>query len=357
MMAAAERDSQGVLDAPPIAVSSAVAQTVLETRFGLSGSATALGGERDRNFRVTTTAGHDCLLKFTHPAERETVTDFQVSALLRLAERDPTLPIPRVVHARDGDPAPVHILADGRSSRVRLSSYLTGTPLAGRVPSRPFCHRLGQWLARLDEALADFDHPVAGQIMPWDLQRAEQWLPQTESLEDPRAREAVRRPLRHFAEQLRPRLDRLPRQPIHNDLNGHNVLFAENDVDRPAGIIDFGDMLFAPRIVDLAVAAAYRMNDPADPLAGALALIGGYHRQSPLEPEERELLPGLIQTRLAMAITISTHRARAEPTNADYLLRNTATSWHALRHCLALSPGAFESRMNEALAAPNEGFA
>lgn len=356
MMATGERDSEDVLSAPPITVSLAMARSVLETRFGIVAEATALSGERDRNFRITTADGRSYLLKFTHPAEREAVTDFQVSALLRLAERDSTLPIPRVVRGLDGDPAPIHVLADGRSSRVRLSSYLSGTPLAGQVPSRRFCHTLGQWLSRLDEALADFDHPVAGQTMPWDLQRADQWLPQTDSLEDPQARQAVRRPLRHFAEQLRPRLDRLPRQPIHNDLNGHNVLFAEGDTDRPAGIIDFGDMLFAPRIVDLAVAAAYRMNDPADPLAGALALIGGYHRQSPLTPEERDLLPGLIQTRLAMAITLSSHRARREPDNAAYLLRNTQASWLALRHCLALSPADFTARMNDALVTPIEEF-
>ena len=47
------------------------------------------------------------------------------------------------------------------------------------------------------------------------------------------------------------------------------------------------------------------MNDPDDPLAGALALIAGYHRQSALRTEEVELLRGLIETRLAMAITVS----------------------------------------------------
>lgn len=344
-----------VLDAPALDVSLNTARQLLEARFGLEATLEPLAGERDRNFRATAADGRRYLLKFTHPAERETVTDFQVRALTRLAERDPTLPIPRVIDALDGDPAPIHRLEDGRISRVRLSTFVAGTPLAGRVPSRDFRRTLGVWLARIDDALADFHHPVADHAMPWDLQHADALMPQTDSLIEAEERQLIRQHLSDFRDRLRPRLARLPRQPIHNDLNGHNVLFdsdaraGKTAPDRPIGIIDFGDMLFAPRIVDLAVAAAYQMNDPDDPLAGALALIAGYHRQSALRTEEVELLRGLIETRLAMAITVSTHRASRHPENAAYLLRNTAGSWRALRHCASLPAATFERRLSAAL--------
>ncbi|WP_110649760.1 phosphotransferase [Salinicola peritrichatus] len=345
---------EDVLDAPALEVSLTTARQLLEARFGLEATLEPLAGERDRNFRATAADGRRYLLKFTHPAERETVTDFQVRALTRLAERDPTLPIPRVVNALDGDPAPPHRLEDGRISRVRLSTFVAGTPLAGRVPSRTFRRTLGVWLARIDDALADFQHPVADQPMPWDLQRADALMPQTNSLVEAEERELIRQHLSDFRDRLRPRLARLPRQPIHNDLNGHNVLFDPKSLidgvaDWPAGIIDFGDMLFAPRIVDLAVAAAYQMNDPDDPLAGSLALIAGYHRQSALRAEEVELLRGLVETRLAMAITVSTYRASRHPENAAYLLRNTAGSWRALRHCASLPAATFERRLSAAL--------
>lgn len=353
---------EDVLDAPALEVSLTTARELLKASFGLRATLEPLAGERDRNFRVAAADGRRYLLKFTHPAERGAVTDFQVRALARLAARDPTLPIPRVVNALDGDPAPTHRLEDGRLSRVRLSTFLTGKPLAGQAVSRDFRHTLGAWLARIDEALADFSHPVRDLDMPWDLQRADALMPQTDSLVDVGERESISQRLDDFRERLRPRLARLPRQPIHNDLNGHNVLFdpeslVDGVADRPAGIIDFGDMLFAPRIVDLAVAAAYQMNDPDDPLNGALALIAGYHRQSPLRAEEVELLRGLIETRLAMAITVSTHRARRYPENADYLLRNTAGSWRALHHCMSLPAATFARRLSAALddaAAPGD---
>ncbi|WP_110684923.1 phosphotransferase [Salinicola aestuarinus] len=347
--------SPSVLEAPSLSVSTETATRVLKTRFAIEASLTPLTGERDRNFRATTADGEVYLLKFTHPAERHAVSDFQVRALMHLAERDPTLPIPRVQRDRDGDPTPALRLDDGQVSRVRLSTFLAGEPLADRVASLRFQATLGDWLARLDDALADFDHPVRDLSMPWDLQHADDLLPQTETLDDDDARLRIRTLLTRFGEQLRPRLAALPRQPIHNDLNGHNVLYtpaADDENDRPewpAAIIDFGDMLFAPRVVDLAVAAAYQMKDAEDPLAGALALIAGYHARAPLSAAECELLRGLIETRLAMAITVSSHRAKRYPDNAEYLLRNTAASWRALDHCLALPEATFQRRLNDAL--------
>ncbi len=352
MMTSHTDDTTDVLAATALTVSPETAQRVLAERFGLAATLEPLSGERDCNFRAATADGQRYLLKFTHPAERQAVSDFQVRALMHLAEHDPALPVPRVLRDRDGDPAPPLRLDDGRVSHVRLSTFLPGTPLADRVASRCFQSRLGGWLARIDVALADFDHPVRELSMPWDLQRADDLLPQTDSLDDA-SRQRIRYLLQRFAEQLRPRLVALPRQPIHNDLNGHNVLFTPTADDalpeHPAAIIDFGDMLFAPRVVDLAVAAAYQMKDVSDPLAGALALVAGYHAHSALDDAECALLRGLIETRLAMAITVSTHRARRYPQNADYLLRNTAASRRALEHCLNLSAATFQHRLDEAL--------
>ncbi|WP_162619785.1 phosphotransferase [Salinicola acroporae] len=349
-------ETTDVLAATALTVSPETAQRVLAERFGLAATLEPLSGERDCNFRAETADGQRYLLKFTHPAERQAVSDFQVRALMHLATHDPALPIPRVLRDRDGDPAPPLRLDDGRVSHVRLSTFLPGTPLADRVASPRFQFRLGGWLARVDIALADFDHPVRELSMPWDLQRADDLLPQTDSLDDP-SRQRIRDLLHRFAEQLRPRLVALPRQPIHNDLNGHNVLFASTADDdtlpeHPAAIIDFGDMLFAPRVIDLAVAAAYQMKGATDPLAGALALIAGYHAHSALDETECALLRGLIETRLAMAITLATHRAGRYPQNADYLLRNTAASRRALEHCLNLPAATFQRRLNEALDSP-----
>lgn len=339
----------GVLASPAPQVDLDEAARALEECFGRRGQLKALGSERDCNFQVTETDGARFVLKFTHPDEDRAVADFQVCALALLAEREPELPLPRVIPARGGESLPNWRLADGRSSQLRLSTFVAGTPLATWTPPPPFIAALGVLLARLHGALVGLQHPVAGREMPWDLARADTLLASTDVLSD-EMRGLVRRPLETFAERTRERLGRLMRQPIHNDLNNHNVLFDPERPQLPAGVIDFGDMLFGPRIADLAIAAAYRLHDTEDPFASVATLVGGYHRHSPLLEEERSLLFELIETRLAMAITVATQRAHRNQANAPYLLRSTQHSWKALQYCATTGAAAFERRLAAALA-------
>lgn len=341
-------ESPGVLASPAPQVELVEAARALEECFGRRGQLKALGSERDCNFQVTEADGARFVFKFAHPDEDETVADFQVRALALLAEREPGLPIPRVIPARDGESLPRWRLADGQCSRLRLSTFVAGTPLATWTPPPPFIEALGVLLARLHGALVDLRHPVAEREMPWDLAHADALLASTDVLSEER-RGLVRRTLETFAGGTRERLARLVRQPIHNDLNNHNVLFDPERPLVPAGIIDFGDMLFGPRIADLAIAAAYRLHDIQDPFASVATLVGGYHRHSPLLEEECSLLFELIETRLAMAITVATQRAHRNQANAGYLLRSTQHSWQALQYCATTGAAAFERRLAAAL--------
>jgi Ser/Thr protein kinase RdoA (MazF antagonist) len=121
----------------------------------------------------------------------------------------------------------------------------------------------------------------------------------------------------------------LRRQVIYNDLNFHNVLVDPQDPDRIAGIIDFGDIIAAPLINDLAVAASYQLGGEAG-RAQAAEFIAAYHRALPLRDEEIRLLPLLIEARLAMTLLITGYRARLHPQNAAYILRNNASARAAL---------------------------
>jgi Ser/Thr protein kinase RdoA (MazF antagonist) len=341
-------ENAGVLASPSPQVDLDEAARALAECYGRRGQLKALGSERDCNFQVTEADGTRFVLKFTHPDEDRAVADFQVCALAVLAEREPEMPLPRVITAWDGESLPNWHLADGRYSQLRLSTFVAGTPLATWTPPPPFTAALGALLARLHGAVADLRHPVAEREMPWDLARADTLLASTDVLSD-EVRGLVRRALETFAERTRERLARLVRQPIHNDLNNHNVLFDPERPMVPAGIIDFGDMLFGPRIADLAIAAAYRLHDIEDPFASVATLVAGYHRHSPLLEEERSLLFELIETRLAMAITVATQRAHRNQANAPYLLRSTQNSWKALQHCATTGAAAFERRLMAAL--------
>lgn len=145
-----------------------------------------------------------------------------------------------------------------------------------------------------------------------------------------------------------PALPGLRAQAIHNDLNLYNVLVDPRDHDVIAGILDFGDMVRAPLVNDLAVAASYQLEPGADPLAPAIRFAAAYHAVSPLQEAELDVLFDLMMARLAMVVAIGGWRAARYPDNADYILRNNALSWARLQACDGIARDAARQRLRAA---------
>jgi Ser/Thr protein kinase RdoA (MazF antagonist) len=318
-------------------------------RYGMEGSLKPLSGERDRNYLLQCAGnGARYMLKVSHPGETPLVADFQTQALLHIAVADPGLPVQRIVPTRDGVASFLWRAPDEVQRVVRMFSYLPGEPLPG-VPRTPLQRvRLAQVLARLDRALAGFDHPAGALELPWDIQRADSVRGLLVHLDEPGQRALAEDVLRHFELHTKPVLPALRRQPIHNDLNIYNVLVDAEDTDRIAAILDFGDMVRAPLINDLAVAAAYQLGTADDPLVDVLPFVAAYHAVLPLARQEIDVLFSLMLARLVMVIAISGWRARRYPENAAYLLRNNAVSWSRLIACRRVDPQAATQALRQA---------
>ena len=125
-----------------------------------------------------------------------------------------------------------------------------------------------------------------------------------------------------------PALTALPQQVIHGDANDFNVVVGDDD--RVRGIIDFGDLMTAPRVCGLAIAATYAMFRQPDPVRGILPLVAGYHEVAPLTPAELALLEPLVRARLATSLVMSAHERSLQPDN-DYLLVSQADAWRVLQ--------------------------
>jgi hydroxylysine kinase len=154
---------------------------------------------------------------------------------------------------------------------------------------------------------------------------------------DPQQRGLARRFLDSFERHAQPVLNQLRAQVIHNDLNPHNVLVCAQNPDRIAGIIDFGDMVQAPLVNDLAVAAAYHPTQAGHALAAMADLVAGYDAEQPLEDEELALLYDLIAARMVVSVAISGWRAARHPENRDYILRNNRLAWIGLQSLASIS--------------------
>ena len=294
--------------APVVQVADAVA--LARSRYGLAAEARALYAERDCNFRLRLEDGRTAILKVANADLREQQLRFQNHALNHLAATDPTLPTPRVIPALDGTPQFSWTAADGNSHQVRLLSWLPGETVNLCATSDTEREWLGRDLARLGRALRNCDPAGAPTDLPWDLRNTARLRSLSNLPGSALLQQEISGTLGRFEQQVEPALAALPAQLIHNDLNPDNVLFDKARPRRVSGFIDFGDMVCAPVICDLAVACTYQLQDSGpDPLGELLPMVRGYCSVTPLSPGELALLPTLVQCRLLMTLLIQGWRS------------------------------------------------
>lgn len=313
--------------------------------YGMTTSATPLTSERDQNFLLTTAQGGQYVLKIANAQEERAILELQNASLCHVATHS-AIPVAHLQPTVDGSTIATVRGADGVTHFVRLLTYLPGKPLGTVKPHAPeLLQNLGDYLGKLDQALATFEHPAADRLLQWDLQQASTVINRYKGeIADPARRQLVERMLAHFEEQTRPLLGQVRMSIIHNDGNDYNVLVG----DRPeggllgrnkvvTGVIDFGDMVRTYTVSEPAIAAAYAMLGKPDPLAAAVALVQGYHAVYPLTATEIAVLYPLICMRLCMSVCISAHQQALQPDNR-YLSISEAPAWALLEKLVTVQP-------------------
>ena len=275
---------------------------VLQQEYGLQGSLSLLVSERDQNFRLITDGGIQYVVRIANAAEERVNTDFQVDALLCLERGDCPVNVPRIQPTLAGDNTASIVSGDTRHF-LRVVSYVPGKPLAEIALHRTLARRLGVTLAALAAGLREFRHPGESPALLWDMQCAVGLRPLLAYIADAELRTVVGDCLDDFELRVLPQLAALRHQVIHCDFNPGNVLI-NDDSQELAGVIDFGDILYAPLIVDVAIAASYLRHFDSDPALYIAPFIAGYDGHTSLTQAELALLYDLIRTRLATTITL-----------------------------------------------------
>lgn len=300
--------------APPAAAVAAVAGAV-EQQFGLSGEYLPLVSERDQNFHLKSADGRQFVVKVTNAAEAPVVSDFHVQLLLYL-QRTSAVGIPQVRLTTDGKPYG-EITAGGHACRLRVVSYLEGSPLAEAAIDGVLAHEFGRQLAELGRGLRGFSHAGEKPPLLWDLARVTELRPLHRHIGDRRGLAAVAAATDDFEELIVPLLGQLPAQVIHGDPNPENVLLGA-DGRRFSGFIDFSDALRAPRVFDVAIAASYLRADGSNPLQLIVPFVAGYTAVISLQDNEIAALFDLVRARLATTITLLYWRLAARDEHDPY---------------------------------------
>lgn len=299
-MAAPVTPYSAVSAAPPTVPESIIAG-VIEHQYGLVGRFTPLVSERDQNFRLASDKGGDYVVKVTSLAETPLANAFRAAVLRHL--EDIGMPgVPTLVCTRGGTPGG-ELEYQGQCYALRVVRYLAGDLLTS-VPIGPALARdFGSKLAAFDTALGGFRHAGESPSLLWDLQRVTELRDLFDFIDDAEICQRVARAIDDFESSVIPQLKALRTQVIHGDANPENILVAPSQRS-VSGFIDFGDMLRAPLVFEVAIAAAYLRAEGMNALELIVPFVSGYHAALPLTDVELQLLYDLVRARLATTLTL-----------------------------------------------------
>jgi len=290
---------------PPTFDATIVAEKVAD-EYGLIGEWTPIVGERDQNFQLCTEGGHKFVVKIAGPDEDPDLADFQVQALLFLENDSPQIPVPRIIRAKTGHCLSKIVNERGVKHVLRVVTYLDGIPYGeGAFPDAENLQKIGAFQAGVVNTLAGFKHRASRHFMPWNLSNGiavsgNLWA---EAADDVKKLATPILPrLRH---EVLPKLNAGPSQIIHNDAHPHNLLRADAVSQDVVGLIDFGDMVHAPVINDLAVTATSFFRPDKEDLETVENLLIGFHRVHPLSAAEVSLLWDAMTLRVLITILLS----------------------------------------------------
>ena len=293
---------------------------------------TPLVSERDCNFLVINNE-EKAILKISNHKEERGVLEFQTEAMLHL-EQTTSLNLPKPKKSIDKE----YLLQreiGGEDCYVRMVSYLEGVPLddiRAEITEPQALHlSMGNFLAKLGIGLDSFSHPNEKHRLLWDVAQTESLFDLLGNIQDKQKRRMAEFSLIYFQKNTKDLLSKQRKQVIHNDMNPDNVLVSIERVNPVVGMIDFGDMLYAPLINDLAVACAYEVIRMESLYGGSKDLLLGYHNENELSNSEVMLLPMLVYNRIAMSLIISEWRACKHPENKEYILGNIDRTWSVFK--------------------------
>ena len=293
--------------------------------WGICGQLKPLPGEFDQNFRLE--AETPAVIKVMRPDASKEFVDLQIAALSHLANADDIGGVvPRVLPDLHGNLSQAASGLDGSRRLVWATSVLPGVAFGNlRYKSIDLIHDIGRKLGALDSNLKDFDDPGLDRDMKWDLRRSLWVNEHVDLIEDPARRSLYRRLLDNFSSTTLTQLQGLPVQAIHNDLSDHNILVQHDreGAQSVSGIIDFGDMIRAPAVCDLAIAGAYVLLGQSRPLHALAALVKGYVQNRPLYETECEILWSLVLIRLVVS-SINAAMMRQERPDDPYVVVSQA---------------------------------
>jgi 4-aminobutyrate aminotransferase-like enzyme/aminoglycoside phosphotransferase (APT) family kinase protein len=309
-------------------------KALLKEEFGFENpKIKLLTGYFNLNYLITHHEEKFILKTYRFDPENWDVLQAENEVLLQLADQK-IAGIPRPIHFSDGKYLLQRQL-EGKTSIIRMLSYLEGEFLGSVPASKATYKSLGSFVAKLNLGLSTCkNYVLRSRQLDWDIQYLHLNKPLIESIESAQDRNLVRYFFLQFEELVIPILPNLRKQLIHGDANEWNILCEKGIVN---GIIDFGDCCYSPLINEVAIALTYICYDKENPLDWTADFLNAYQKIIPLESKELEILYYLIAARLCISVCQSAHSRTVNPENS-YASISEKAAWSTLRKWVGINP-------------------
>lgn len=309
-------------------------EKILKEHFGLEAtSSKRLNGYDSLNYRIEAGGKRYVFKKYEDVEGLQSVIMAESKVLMALSQKSPHQ-FPTPIKTKVGE---LLLVVDTSASKVlyRLLSYVEGTFLAEATHTVDLSYSFGHFLATMNSKTSSIqDDAIKARIIHWDLQHLLLNAPYLQSIQDQSKKKLVDYFFLQYKEKVLPVQHHLRKCTIHNDANDWNVLVEGEIV---SGIIDFGDMVFAPLINELAVGMTYVLMEKSDPVEYGTHMIRGYANSLKLLEEEVDLLYYLIAARLCMSVCNSAYSRQQDPENA-YISISEKGAWELLEKWITINP-------------------
>jgi len=330
---------------------------LLAQQYQLNGKLKKLPGYCDQNLLLTTQSNEQYIVKVANSAEPKLELTMQNAAMAHLTQKE--CAVPHAVCNQIGESITTITNEQQVSFSLRVLTFLPGQFYADASPlthNKFLWTDLGEFIANIDLALTDFNHPGAFRYLDWDLAQGFRVCMSKKHLLKEEQASIVEKFLTLYQTQTMPVLSQLPQGVIHNDANDYNILVDNiNTPEKITGLIDFGDMVHSHVINELAITCAYALmgekNAQEDILSTFKTIVAGYHNIRPLLDIELEVLYSLVALRLCTTVCNSALAIEQQPDN-EYLLVSVKPAWQLLEQLGALNPYAVLCQLRQACQLP-----
>lgn len=307
---------------------------LLETEFGFhSPEIKRINGYDNVNYVIREKPDQFIFKTYVYDEELLAILKAENEALLHLQGKANNK-FPKPIPFRNGDFIKT-LNIDGKKTICRMLSFLEGEFLGDKEPTAGLYQSLASFLAEMNVKFQTFDsHVLRARQWEWDIQYLYLNKKYLDDIPVPYDRSIVSYFFLQFEENVVPVLPGLRKQIVHNDANEWNVLVKNGEV---SGIIDFGDLTYAPLINELAVAITYVCYNKEDPLKWIPVILKSYNDILALEENELSILYYLIAARLCISVCNSAHVKRTDPENS-YATMSEKHAWTMLHKWLRINP-------------------